>query len=251
MFSPYAFCMKYIVQVALFLLLLPVFHCIFNTKNLRRMLQFPGWCECQQHSLCPTFTTCSLVGDPDFGCINALACHLRRKVKPLCCNPVGRIKRVFLSFSKPTSYNALLAIYSAHLDPGDQAGTDQHSRQQRCFAPGTCELRARPGSSEPLPALLCYRTGLCLSPALPFSANLLHSKLLFCSQLLCERATLTFLLFPLLAQSLKNLTVHTFPLCFSVQGSRPWLWLVCTFLAPPDTQGALSSIFQLKEREQK
>lgn len=106
MFSPYAFCMKYIVQVALFLLLLPVFHCIFNTKNLRRMLQFPGWCECQQHSLCPTFTTCSLVGDPDFGCINALACHLRRKVKPLCCNPVGRIKRVFLSFSKPTSYNS-------------------------------------------------------------------------------------------------------------------------------------------------
>lgn len=92
---------------------------------------------------------------------------------------------------------ALLAIYSAHLDPGDQAGTDQHSRQQRCFAPGTFELKVRPGSSEPLPVLLCYRTGLCLSPALPFSANLLHSKLLFCSQLLCERATLTFLLFPL------------------------------------------------------
>lgn len=142
-FSPYAICTRYLRQAALSLLLLPALYWIFNTKNLRHMLQFPGWSDClhRAHSLRPTFNTCSLVGDPDFGCINALACHLRRNGKPLSCSPVGRIKWVFLSFSKPTSYNSPFSYLFC--TPGPWRPGRYRSAQQAAKVLCTRDLRAQ------------------------------------------------------------------------------------------------------------
>lgn len=107
------------------------------------MLQFPGWSDClhRAHSLRPTFNTCSLVGDPDFGCINALACHLRRNGKPLSCSPVGRIKWVFLSFSKPTSYNSPFSYLFC--TPGPWRPGRYRSAQQAAKVLCTRDLRAQ------------------------------------------------------------------------------------------------------------